>query len=427
MTAAELLRANARSLVERPFGDADPAELAARFDEALGGLARRRGVSVVVPIRDAGASVERCVDALLASRTRAQIVLVDDHSTDPVVERACRRLLAEHENAKLVRNERTAGFVASVNIGIRASDADRDVVLLNSDTQVAPGWLDKLSLAAYSAPRVASASPLSNAAGIFSLPVEHRDNELPDGWDPRLCDRVLEEVSWREYERMPATSGFCLYVRREALDEVGLFDELLFLRGYGEENDFCARASEQGFVHVLDDATFVFHERAASFGGTKSVLKRRNARVLKALHPGHQKDQQAWEAESRLGLTRERYDAVLRELRARPVDEVRAAAEALLTTLVIARGGAPAGEWTAASRSAVVRLGSEIELDVFGLGTARFRPPGDRPLGLLWWLSNRLGARRVRVAPGALDANEAARLHAALPLVDWHDPVEAVR
>src|SRR6185295_2130246 len=63
-----------------------------------------------------------------------------------------------------------------------------------------------------------------------------------------------------------ASVGACLYIKRKALERLGLFDEASFGLGYGEESAFCFRALEAGFLNVLDDATFIYHAGQRSFG-----------------------------------------------------------------------------------------------------------------------------------------------------------------
>ncbi len=60
--------------------------------------------------------------------------------------------------------------------------------------------------------------------------------------------------------------GFCMYVTRRALDRCGPFDEDTFGRGYGEEVDFCLRASRLGLRHLVEDSTYVHHHGGVSFG-----------------------------------------------------------------------------------------------------------------------------------------------------------------
>ena len=62
-----------------------------------------------------------------------------------------------------------------------------------------------------------------------------------------------------------------MYVRRAALTDIGLFDADTFGHGYGEENDFCVRASARGWRHLLACDTFVYHEGSVSFGANASA------------------------------------------------------------------------------------------------------------------------------------------------------------
>ena len=87
----------------------------------------------------------------------------------------------------------------------------------------------------------------------------------------------MSRTSERLYPTGPTGNGFCMYIKRRALDEVGFFDAESFPRGYGEEGDFCMRARAAAWTNVVDDATIVFHHRSASFGGEKDELMRGGA------------------------------------------------------------------------------------------------------------------------------------------------------
>ena len=274
-------------------------------------LADAPPAAVVVPIHDGAAALAPCLDALVEHTPDAELVLVDDRSTDPAVGRLCAEALERRPDATLVLQRQSAGFVGAVNSGLRAAEPGRDVVLLNSDTVVTDGWLRKLRTAAHASADTATACPLSNAAGIFTVPEAHGDAPLPATVSPEVANRMLEDVSDRLYEQTPATSGFCLYVRRDALDAAGLLDDRLILRGYGDDNDLCERIAAAGGRHVVDDATFVAHERAGSFGAAKPALKRRNGQILKALHPDHHARLRAWEERSRLNEVRGAYAQAL--------------------------------------------------------------------------------------------------------------------
>lgn len=240
-------------------------------------------VTVLVPIHNAYEELKRCLEALVRNTTaEAELLLVDDASTDGRVS----SLLAEYataENIRVLSNGENLGFVRTVNRGF--SESRGDVALLNSDTEVTPRWLENLRLAAYRNPRTATVTPISDNAGAFSVPEIGQKNETPERLSQDEVGRLVTRCSARMYPQTPTGNGFCMYIKREALDDVGHFDAENFPRGYGEENDFCMRAQKRGWSHVVDDATYVFHERQASFGETKDEMVRAGRAALESLHP----------------------------------------------------------------------------------------------------------------------------------------------
>src|SRR5258705_6355050 len=162
---------------------------------------------------------------------------------------------------------------------------DKDVILLNSDTIVANDWLDRLVLCAYAEKHIATATPFSNNAAICSYPKFCENNELPAGLDVAALDSIFANVNHGKYVEIPTGVGFCLYSRRDAIDEVGLFDEENFGKGYGEENDFCQKAGKLGWKNVLAANVFVQHLGGVSFGLEEKWRKLHATEVLSSLHP----------------------------------------------------------------------------------------------------------------------------------------------
>ena len=237
---------------------------------------------MVVPVYRAHDFFLRCLASLRRHTDLAchrLVVVLDGPGQEPV------RAAAQEAGALVLENEERRGFVGSVNRGMAASA--RDVVLLNSDTEVTAGWLEKLQAAALSDDAIATVTPFSNNATLVSLPRAFEVNALPAGLDVDAFARVVESVSRREYPRLPTGVGVCLYVKRRALTAVGPFDEERFGLGYGEENDFCMRAARVGFVHALDDATFVYHAGQRSFGASRPALARSAMRALTRAHPDY--------------------------------------------------------------------------------------------------------------------------------------------
>lgn len=273
-------------------------------------------VDIIVPVAGAPEEFARCMASVLAwtNLERHRLVVVLDGRQPDETEALIARLERERPEGLLVlRNPERLGFVASVNRGMAASD--RDVILLNSDTQVTEGWVRKLQEAAYSASEIATVTPFSNSATICSLPRFVETNALPAGQTVDSFGRLVEARSRRAYPRLPTGVGVCLYIKRKALDQVGLFDTKSFGQGYGEEAEFCMRALKAGYVHVLDDATFIFHEGQRSFGASRGRRVDAAHRAMQRLHPEYLATVGAFLREDPIRPLRQRVLAELRPVK----------------------------------------------------------------------------------------------------------------
>ncbi len=247
---------------------------------------RRRIADIVIPVHGGTASVLACLASVLACLTLpSHVIVVDDASADPDLVDALDRL-ARGKRIRLIRNRRNQGFSASANAGISAASG-RDVILLNSDTLVAPGWADDLRAAAYGAPDIGTVTPLSNDATILSYPSATGGNPVPDLRETTRLAGLARRVNGGTVVDIPVGVGFCLYMRRDCLDTVGLLRADIFAQGYGEENDFCLRARHLGWRHVAAPGVFVAHVGGQSFGTAASHLQARNTNLLERIHPGY--------------------------------------------------------------------------------------------------------------------------------------------
>lgn len=242
------------------------------------------GVVVVVPIYNAPEDVEVCISRLKEFTDSAvNVILIDDCSTDPRIS----DILSEVDGVPpftVLRNEENLGFTRTVNRGLREA-GDCDVVILNSDARVTPRWLPGMLAAARSMPRVATVTPMSDRAGAFSAPNIGNENDLPPGIDEDVYARAFRRRQFGTYPVVPTGNGFCMLMTRAAIREIGFLDEESFPRGYGEENDFCMRAVRAGWHNIIDDRTYVFHERTKSFGESKTQHIESGMRVIHARYP----------------------------------------------------------------------------------------------------------------------------------------------
>lgn len=245
------------------------------------------GVDIVVPVYNARADVERCVDAVLRhARGDWRLVIVDDASTDPQLTAMLDRRAAEQPRIVLLRNETNSGFVVSANRGMKQA-AGRDVLLLNSDTAVTAGFLEKLIACAYADDACGIVSPLTNNGTICSVPEWCRYNEPPADRTIDEYGALIERISLRRRPELVTAVGFCMYIRADVLRAVGYFDEPSYGRGFGEENDLCQRARRAGYRVRLCDDVFVFHAGSASFEAEARVLEQAHAEILERLNPGY--------------------------------------------------------------------------------------------------------------------------------------------
>jgi hypothetical protein len=164
---------------------------------------------------------------------------------------------------------------------------DRDVILLNSDTEVANDWIDRMVRTAYSSARVATVTPFSNNATICSYPFERWTRGVPGTLGLGALDRLFAKTNAAKCVDLPTAVGFCMLIRRDCLDEIGAFDAERFGRGYGEENDFCMRAGKAGWRNLLAGDVFVFHEGSVSFSEERFALMEAAAPALFSVHPDY--------------------------------------------------------------------------------------------------------------------------------------------
>ncbi len=257
----------------------------------MGRNSKHSAVDIIVPIYNGYDDLIRCIESIRrhTDLSKHRVILIDDCSPDPRIRAALTELCPandEHADHGLIThfNDRNRGFSANVNLGLAWSD--RDTILLNSDTIVTSSWVEKMQSCAFRSERIATVTPLSNAATLASVPVFLKDNPLPEGFTVDSYARLVDRVSLRRYPEVSVGVGFCMYVKQEAYEQAGEFDAKTFGRGYGEENDFCFRCSMLGYIHVLCDDTFIYHRGTASFDTEeKRRLIEEHEKILRRRYP----------------------------------------------------------------------------------------------------------------------------------------------
>ena len=243
------------------------------------------GVDIIIPIYNAFEDLQICLQSIYrhTDLLHNRLILINDNSPDDRIrtylDSQCR------ENVIIIHNEENRGFSNNINLGILQSD-DRDVILLNSDTVVTKHWVEKIVNCAYSASSIGTVTPLSNNATLCSVPEFCQENKLPEGMSIDEMAAIVEDCSMKKYPRITVANGFCMMVKREVIKLIGGFDAKTFGRGYGEENDFCNRAEQMGYIHVMCDDTYIYHSGTKSFvSKEKEAYIREHERILVNRYP----------------------------------------------------------------------------------------------------------------------------------------------
>lgn len=268
----------------------------------------RRTREIIIPVHNAPELTSRCLKSVAHNRDpeRDRITLVDDGSWLET-SRLLQAFSESVPHCVLIRSERATGFTKAANRGLQKSSADL-VVVLNSDTEVAPRWLDRIERVMFETPGVGIVGPLSNAASYQSIPRQQPNeterlsgqtviNDMPHGMALESLNSWLEEHMKIGPVRVPLIHGFCFAVRKEVMSGIGFFDEKAFPEGFGEEDDYCIRAVDAGWSLVIATDTYVWHEKSGSYSndrrrqlvsaGRERFIERhgaqRRANALKAL------------------------------------------------------------------------------------------------------------------------------------------------
>jgi GT2 family glycosyltransferase/tetratricopeptide (TPR) repeat protein len=248
-------------------------------------------VDIVLCVHNAFEDVKECLTSIRRhTKVDYRLLIVDDGSQAETRD-FLKSWVQEDSVATLFRNETARGYTKAANIGLRASKGDY-IILLNSDTIVTPGWLEKLIECANSQKNIGIVGPLSNCASWQSIP-EIFDknggwmiNNIPEGYSLETLSDLVANVSDKAFPCVNFVNGFCYMIKRAVIDAIGWLDEESFPYGYGEENDFSIRARKAGFKLAIADHAYVYHSKSKSFGHERrQELSKQGSAAFKSKHP----------------------------------------------------------------------------------------------------------------------------------------------
>lgn len=247
---------------------------------------RQEPVDILVPVYDGYEETLECLNSVIRSRklnrTAHRLVVLDDATPNAPLREALLAMAAAGDIEHVI-NPVNLGFIRNVNRGMALSP-ERDVVWLNADTRVHGDWLDRLRAIAYSDKGIASVTPFTNNGELMSFPESRISHTMPSAQEQAHLDDLAKQTDSPAME-IETGCGFCLYIKRRAIVEVGYLDEVHLMRGYGEETDWCLRARSHGWRHMGAPNVFVAHQGGASFGDEKVIRVAYNNAILTRRYP----------------------------------------------------------------------------------------------------------------------------------------------
>ncbi|KAA9008561.1 glycosyltransferase family 2 protein [Paenibacillus spiritus] len=210
--------------------------------------------SIIIPTYNGLPLLRSCIASIREATPEPHELLVIDNESDDGTGEFCRM-----ERIAFISLPRNLGFPAACNYGLALASGD-ELLLLNNDVVVAPGWLANLKAALYSAPDIGLVGPVTNyASGRQQVTV---DCSGPGGFREAAAKwNVPDPSRWRETRRLV---GLCLLFRREVLEALGPLDER-FSPGHYEDDDYSYRARLKGYRLLIAGDCLVHHEGSASF------------------------------------------------------------------------------------------------------------------------------------------------------------------
>lgn len=215
-----------------------------------------RKTSIIILTYNKLEYTQMCIESIrkYTSPKSYEIIVVDNNSTD-----GTREWLAEQTSILTIFNEENSGFPKGCNQGIEIASG-ASILLLNNDVLVTENWLDLLNDCLFSSEDIGAVGPISNSAyGDQEIEVSYSD--FDEMWNFANQYNRTSEPLWKQRLKL---IGFCMLIKREALEKVGLLDEL-FSPGLCEDSDYSFRLTNKGYKLMLCKNVFIHHFGSTSF------------------------------------------------------------------------------------------------------------------------------------------------------------------
>jgi GT2 family glycosyltransferase len=220
-------------------------------------------VSVVIPVYNAFSMTKECLQSLYKTKSEVdfEVIVVNNASKDGT-SKWLETQKKDQPNLEVITMKENIGFGPATNVGIRRSKGDY-IVILNNDTVVSTGWLEKLLEIMEGDPSVGIVSPVTNFVGEGPQIDPAAKDLSPDM--TLISDYAISIAERTEIKYEPnRLVFFCVMLRRELIDKIGYIDET-YEKGNFEDDDYCLRTRMAGYRLAIAQNSFVFHHGSTTF------------------------------------------------------------------------------------------------------------------------------------------------------------------
>lgn len=250
-------------------------------------------IDIIIPVYNGFEYLNKLFQSIYKSTNiDYRLIIIEDKSTDKNILPFLEKLDFKDDNHCkdfiLIKNEKNLGFVKTINKASKL--VNNHFVLLNTDIELPKNWLERLIKPLYANKdlKISSVTPFTNSGVFFSYPIWKENNELINNLTLTEIDNAFNNINpiFNKNIIIHSGTGYCMAINYQCWNEIGEFDEKLFEKGYGEENDWCFRAIQKGYINILAPNLFVYHKHSGSFGNEeREKLMQKHLAILIDKYP----------------------------------------------------------------------------------------------------------------------------------------------
>ncbi len=213
-------------------------------------------VSIIIPILNQIEFTRKCINSIKTNTyTNYEIIIINNASTDETKE-----FLEQNTDIVVINNEENLGYPKAINQGLKIAKGE-DVILLNNDTIVTNGWLERLLKVKQSSDKIGLVGVFSNSISGLQFDKNCKYKSIEEMHKYAEKNYSNRNYAWIKY---PRVAFVCTLITRELVNKIGGLDER-FSPGNFEDDDFCLRAQLAGFKTVIASDVFIHHYGSVSF------------------------------------------------------------------------------------------------------------------------------------------------------------------